>query len=155
MLRTREYAYLDDPIFHCDSCSAVYWFEERVNKGNVYGSPKYSVCCSQGKISLPPINQPPKELIDLFFSINEKRKCFFQNIRSYNNMFSFTSIGDKIDNTINNGSVAPVFRMYDQNFHLIGNLLPPGGNNPKFAQLYIHDTENEINNRISSVRLVK
>ncbi|XP_019172007.1 PREDICTED: uncharacterized protein LOC109167446 [Ipomoea nil] len=31
-------------------------------------------------------------------------------------------------------------------------LLPQHGNQPKFAQLYIHDTENEINNRIGSVR---
>ncbi|XP_031131886.1 uncharacterized protein LOC116033274 [Ipomoea triloba] len=33
-----------------------------------------------------------------------------------------------------------------------GSLLPVDGNKPKFAQLYIHDPENEITNRLQSVR---
>lgn len=145
---------MGDPIHYCENCSALFWFEERVNKRNVRGSPKYSTCCNQGKITLPPINQPPKQLLDLFFKFSEKRTHFLENIRSYNSMFCFTSMGGKIDNSINQGSAAPVFRMYGHNFHLIGSLLPPDGIKAKFAQLYIHDTENEINNRICSVRYV-
>lgn len=37
---------------------------------------------------------------------------------------------------------------------MIGSLLPIEGDVPKFAQLYIHDTQNEIYNRIYSVRYV-
>ena len=34
--------------------------------------------------------------------------------------------------------------------HLMGSLLPPNNKRPKFVQLYIYDTKNEINNRMSS-----
>ncbi|XP_019157027.1 PREDICTED: uncharacterized protein LOC109153628 [Ipomoea nil] len=61
-------------------------------------------------------------------------------------------MGAKIDRTINNGSSPPIFRIRGQNFHRIGSLIPPNGTYPKFAQLYIHDTDNEIKNRITSVR---
>ncbi|KAI9074208.1 hypothetical protein K1719_043832 [Acacia pycnantha] len=39
-----------------------------------------------------------------------------------------------------------------QNHHFIGSLLPPEGNPPVYAQLYIYDTDNEVSNRISTVR---
>ncbi|XP_019183747.1 PREDICTED: uncharacterized protein LOC109178665 [Ipomoea nil] len=61
-------------------------------------------------------------------------------------------MGGKIDRTINNGTSPPIFRINGQNFHQIGSLLPSLGIQPKFAQLYIHDTENEIENRFNSLR---
>ncbi|XP_019157984.1 PREDICTED: uncharacterized protein LOC109154705 [Ipomoea nil] len=61
-------------------------------------------------------------------------------------------MGGKIDRTINNGTSPPIFRINGQNFHRIGSLLPALGTQPKFAQLYIHDTENEIQNRSNSFR---
>ncbi|KAI9094507.1 hypothetical protein K1719_026732 [Acacia pycnantha] len=39
---------------------------------------------------------------------------------------------------------------FGQNHHFIGSLLPPQGNPPVYAQLYIYDTENEISNRMST-----
>jgi len=64
-------------------------------------------------------------------------------------MFSFTSIGGKIDSSMNNGSAPPQFILSGQNYHRIGSLLPEAGSNPKFAQLYIYDTKNESTNRMS------
>ena len=63
-------------------------------------------------------------------------------------MFAFTSMGGQIDYQINRKGGAPyVFRMNGQNYHKIGTLLPKD-NSPKFAQLYIYDTENEIRHRM-------
>ncbi|XP_075475631.1 uncharacterized protein LOC142507875 [Primulina tabacum] len=61
-------------------------------------------------------------------------------------------MGGKIDSSLNQGGSPPVFKLHGQNYHLIGSLLPCQGVSPKFAQLYIYDTENEISNRISAVR---
>lgn len=77
-----------------------------------------------------------------------------KNICVYNNMFSFTSMGGKIDHSVNNGHGPYVFRMSGHNIHFIGSMLPLPGNQPRFSQLYIYDTENEIANRMSNVRLV-
>ena len=67
-------------------------------------------------------------------------------------MFAFTSPGAKIDNKYNNGGGPPNLRIQGQSCHRIGSLLPPIGQQAKFAQLYIYDTENEIHNKIQSLR---
>ncbi|XP_019153903.1 PREDICTED: uncharacterized protein LOC109150447 [Ipomoea nil] len=61
-------------------------------------------------------------------------------------------MGGRIDKEVNTGRAPPIFRLNGQNFHLLGSLLPIEGNRPKFAQLYIHDPENEMCNRLNSVR---
>ncbi|CAH1430090.1 unnamed protein product [Lactuca virosa] len=79
--------------------------------------------------------------------MDSKSKNFMKNIRRYNSMFSFTSMGGKIDYSINKGNAPYIFRLGGQNYHSIGSLLPPNGSQPKFSQLYIYDTENENSNR--------
>lgn len=61
-------------------------------------------------------------------------------------MFSFTSLGGIVDNYINNGGGPYVCCINGQNHHKIGSLLPMDGDTPRFAQLYIYDTANEIPN---------
>ena len=65
-------------------------------------------------------------------------------------MFSFTSLGGKIDHSINNGRGPFVFRMSGENYHRIGDIVPEPGQAPKFSQLYIIDTLNEIKNRLDA-----
>ncbi|XP_076902703.1 uncharacterized protein LOC143557540 [Bidens hawaiensis] len=64
-------------------------------------------------------------------------------------MFSFTSMGGKVDSSINRGNAPFIFRLSCQNYYSMGNLLPKDGSKPKFSQLYTYDTENEISNRQS------
>jgi hypothetical protein len=52
---------------------------------------------------------------------------------------------------LNDGNGPPVFVMNGENYHHIGSLLPMPGESPKFAQLYIYDTDNEISNRMAFV----
>ncbi|KAJ0433068.1 putative helitron helicase-like domain-containing protein [Helianthus annuus] len=66
-------------------------------------------------------------------------------------MFSFASMGGRIDKTINRGNAPYVFRLSGQNYHTIGSLLPVDGDEPRFSQLYIYDTDNEVFNRQNAV----
>jgi hypothetical protein len=50
-------------------------------------------------------------------------------------MFSFTSLGGKIDTGKNNKKGPPHFTIAGQNYHRIGSLIPHNGEPPKFAQL--------------------
>ncbi|XP_019157524.1 PREDICTED: uncharacterized protein LOC109154109 [Ipomoea nil] len=143
---------LGGPEHLCEHCNSFFWYNERSSNSKSRESPKYSACCVNGKIKLPFMTKPPQKLYELFFTSNDKNRCFLKNIRSYNSMFCFTSMDGKIDRTINNRTSPPIFRINGQNFHRIGSLLPSDGIQPKFAQLYIHDTENEIDNRLNSVR---
>ena len=135
-------------------CKALMWINERLAKSRKCRTPKFSLCCMEGKVQLPMLQQPPQILIDLHLIQDENNKYFLKNIRAFNNMFSFTSMAGKVDHKINNGTAPPVFLLGGQNYHSIGSLIPPVNEKPKFAQLYIYDTENEIQNRINAVRLV-
>lgn len=91
-------------------------------------------------------------LYDLFFGDQRSSKHLQENIRSFNSMFCFTSMGGYIDKSVNTSSTPPVFRLHGQNYHRIGSLLPSDSQTPKFSQLYIYDKENEISNRITVIR---
>jgi len=60
-------------------------------------------------------------------------------------------MGGRIDNSVNDGRSAYVFRISGSNRYKIGTLLPPSGFIPKFAHLYIHDTSNELSNRLNAL----
>lgn len=138
----------------CEYCGAYFWSAERLKSDKKSDRPKYSLCCSQGKIKLPLMKQPPAMFYQLLSGQSPQSNHFIKNIRSYNNMFAFTSMGGKIDNSPNTGNSPPIFKLHGQNYHLIGGLVPTENTTPKFAQLYIYDTENEVANRINSVRYV-
>ncbi|XP_074265893.1 uncharacterized protein LOC141588345 [Silene latifolia] len=60
-------------------------------------------------------------------------------------------MGGRVDNAINKGGAPYCFRLGGQNNHNIGSLLPPLGKQPWFMQLYFHDTDNELTNRVTSL----
>jgi hypothetical protein len=49
---------------------------------------------------------------------------------------------------INDSRGPPIFKISGQVHHRIGSLLPPKDETPKFIQLYIYDTSNEVRNRL-------
>ncbi|KAI9100739.1 hypothetical protein K1719_024101 [Acacia pycnantha] len=148
--------YLDDgdACHECQVCGAEMWFAERLKGVKKNEMPQFGICCCNGKIIVPLLRRPPKELEELFFNKHSMQsKKNLKNIRTYNNMFCFTSMGGRIDHSINSRGGGPYsFVLSDQNHHFIGSLLPPQGNPPVYAQLYIYDTENEISNRMSTAR---
>ncbi|XP_016192871.2 uncharacterized protein LOC107633785 [Arachis ipaensis] len=64
----------------------------------------------------------------------------------------FTSMGAKIDHGVTTSRGPPTFILSGENYHLMGSLIPPAGNRPKFAQLYVFDTQNEVQNRMVAIR---
>lgn len=137
----------------CQDCGALVWHSERAEKYLNSIFPNVSLCCMKGKITIPYMIQPPTLIKNLFIGSDHRSNHFISNIRSYNNVFAFTSLGGKIEHGMNSGRGPPQFVISGQNYHRIGSLIPGDGNRPKFAQLYIYDTENEISNRLSHFRL--
>jgi len=45
----------------------------------------------------------PQTLSDLYYKNDRKSKFFMENIRSFNSMFAFTSMGGKIKNSMKKG----------------------------------------------------
>ncbi|KAL4596305.1 hypothetical protein ACB092_12G154600 [Castanea dentata] len=104
------------------------------------------------KVELPLLKEPPPFLGSLLNISSDQRSINFQlGIRIYNSLFAFTSLGGNVDRSVNNGSGPYVFRENGQTHHRIGLLLPVHGQKPKYAQLYIYETDNEVKNRIDAV----
>lgn len=88
----------------------------------------------------------------MFNHNSSESKNYNDNIRLYNSMFSFSSPGFKVDKGINSRRGPPTIRIQGQSCHRIGSMLPLPGRPPKFAQLYIYDTDNELQNRVHGLR---
>ncbi|GJY66898.1 hypothetical protein Tco_0469136 [Tanacetum coccineum] len=58
-------------------------------------------------------------------------------------MFAMMSFGD---DSVNKGRGPYVFKMSSQIYHWIDSLCLEEGHNPRFLQLYIYDTQDEVNN---------
>ncbi|KAJ9561491.1 hypothetical protein OSB04_006651 [Centaurea solstitialis] len=125
---TSAYLDLGDCDKGCEYCNAYFWYTERLKGGRV----KLQTPCD------------PPMLIKNLFTVNR----FMENIHAYNQMFAMTSFGAKVDDSINNGSGPFVFKVEGQISYWIGCLCPLDDDNPRFLQMYIYDTDNEIENRL-------
>jgi len=133
---------LGNMTFKCTKCGAFMWKHETHN--GPLKSPMFSTCCSQGKIDIPHIIDPPELLQKLLTESTADAKNFRQNIRAYNSSFAFTSMGVHQD-LLPPGTF--VFRIRGAIYHRIGHILPNEGEPPRFSQIYIHD--NEVDNRVA------
>ncbi|XP_022003222.2 uncharacterized protein LOC110900650 [Helianthus annuus] len=144
---SKDYVDHGDQSLTCGLCFAKLWPTEG-GKGRItLQKQTYSLCCGYGKVDLPEYKDSEPSYQMLFRCLDHESKFFLKNIRRYNSMFSFTSMGGKLDTKINKGNAPFVYRISGQNAHSMGSLLPKHGAQPKFSQLYIYDTKNELANR--------
>jgi hypothetical protein len=98
---------------------------------------------------LPAPQETPNYLDNLLNPNNGSlSKKFRREIRAYNSMFAFTSMGAVVDHSVNSRPGSYVFKVNGYCHHFMGSLLPMDNQGPKFAQLYIFDTDNEVSNRL-------
>ena len=103
----------------CLKCSALKW------KGETPG-----MCCSSGKVKLPPILKPPEPLCSLLNGETAQSKDFVKHIRLFNNMFAMTSFKSNV--VVNNGWT-PTFKVQGQVYHHAGPLHPVNANISRFT----------------------
>ncbi|GJS86701.1 DNA helicase PIF1, ATP-dependent [Tanacetum coccineum] len=141
-----SYHNIGAPSYQCVHYNASMWYEERINKGNRAVNPSFSLCCQEGKLWLPKFNPTLEPLHNLLNYNDPATTRFRDQIRVYNSMFSFTSFGARIDHLINNGKGVYTFRVNGQSYHRIGSLLLKEGTQPRYAQLWFFNMENEVRN---------
>jgi len=106
------------------------------------------MCCKGGNVSISQVDAP-QELLELFSDDSSEGRHFRQHIRSYNHVLSFTSIGVHVDeNMLAAGRGIYTSPAQDAFYHKIGGFYPNNGSIPRFLQLYIYDTEHELENRM-------
>lgn len=121
---------------YCPFCGSKIFFHETLE-----------ICCKNGKIT---IQRPttPQRILDLYIDQTELGTHFRSNIRSYNNAFAFPSMGANIDQNLANATNGVYsYRVQGSVYHSIGSSLLMDGMRPRYLQLYIYDTDHEIENR--------
>ena len=51
----------------CRYCNAQMWYDERISKDKNCGSPRFNLCCGDGKVELSLLQNPPQYLQQLLF----------------------------------------------------------------------------------------
>ncbi|GKB83788.1 DNA helicase, partial [Tanacetum coccineum] len=140
---TPSYIDLGDCDQQCHHCGCLFWYGERIRNNNYARRVEYHLCCGGGKIYMRPTPDPPIFIQQLLTNTH-----FMEHIRAYNQMFAMTSFGAKVDDSVNSGKGPYVFKVSGQIYHWIGSLCPEEGQHPRFLQLYIYDTHDEVSNRM-------
>lgn len=119
-------SYYGGPDYKCPRCHAVFWWRERVQSLSAITKRRvvYNLCCKGGKVRIPPFQKPPAFLNELLnYTGPPQTLLFIKKIRQYNCLFAFTSMGAKIDRSINNGGGPNIFKINGQVCHRIGSIL--------------------------------
>ena len=124
----------------CKFCKARKWKDE---------SP--TLCCNSGKVILPLFPDPPEMLKELLTSKSEEGKLFRKNTRTLNNALALSSLIVNVKKF--SGGFAPSVIFEGKVCQKIGPILPEDGEQPKFAQLYVHDPATEHTTRIKNMSL--
>lgn len=101
----------------CPDCQAIVWNAEAVVQETRNSPRRFSICCQQGRVKLPPRRQPPSPLKELL-----QKSSFKIMIRVANGMLAFTSMGGQIDNSVTNTPGPFSFRLHGQTHHRIYSL---------------------------------
>src|SRR6185295_3920690 len=109
------------------------------------GEPE-GLCCSKGQIQLAQLKSPP-EILELLLTGEDPdtNKPFIDQIRAYNQIFAFTSIGGaRLDTNLANAKKGVyTYKIQGQHYHQHGSLMPEVYEDeeakPKFAQIYFYD----------------
>jgi hypothetical protein len=122
--------------YECEVCKAKHFLEEQLMQCNHDQPSSFSTCCHQGKVIITPPGAPPEPLLSLLTGHDDhcmsqsfhakllNSQPFLENIRSYNNTFSFTSLGVQLDRSVMGPMSVYTFQIHGELFHLMGSLLP-------------------------------
>ncbi|CAA7019947.1 unnamed protein product, partial [Microthlaspi erraticum] len=150
-----EYNDEGDMTYRCTHCDAKFWYGERINKKKRSRNPVFTLCCMQGQVTLPLLKDPPPEIKNLIYGDDELSRHYQKHIRPYSMLFSFTSMGGRVDRSVKKGRGPQMFQLHGENYHLMGSMIPQPGDYAKFYQMYIVDMENEIENRLTFLSKAK
>ena len=106
-----------------------------------------SLCCCKGKVELPAVPPPPEPLKSLLENTHPKAKTFLKDIRLYNSALQMAS---SAINQVPMAGGPSNERIGGSVHHMAGPLHPRNGEPPRFAQLYVYDNDNELQNRLQA-----
>ncbi len=104
-------------------------------------------CCNYGKINVPLPPELPPYLESLFFGDSDEANYFRENIRAFNSLFTVASIKSKWRPKDDHGRGPYVYKCHGVVHRYIGSLKPKKGEASMGLQIYMHDSDDQIEYR--------
>ena len=141
----KELKFTDDSIGKmdsvCDKCSAKKWKTET-----------NSTCCNNGSVILDRFPDPPPALKTLWKSNSPEARLFRENSRVFNNGLALASL--KVNERKFRGSSYAPSVVFEGKVQIIqGPLMAEQNEQPRFAQIYVHDPATQHTVRINNMNL--
>ena len=74
-------------------------------------------------------------VIKNLLTANDVKSKYYQlNLTALNMVFSFTSLGGKVNNSCSNGRGPKMFQLQGESYHLMESMKPDEGDSAKFSQ---------------------
>ena len=126
----------------CPFCSALKW------KGE-----SSSTCCNGGKVQLDKFPEPPNYIKQLWKDKTPEARLFRENSRSFNNALCLSSLKVKTRTFRDGYNPSVVFE--GKVSQRCGPLIAEVGEQPRFAQIYIHDPATQHTIRMNNMYVPK
>ncbi|KAI3990072.1 hypothetical protein MKX01_013558 [Papaver californicum] len=127
----------------CPFCGALHCIDEKLSD-TVFNNHEFGTCCHRGKVQLPPLLEPPPELLELLEGNSHRSRWFRQGIRKYNAANAFTSLRCKYDTRATKGGGPPCFSLHGELRYYIGSLMPKEIGDTIYSQLFLYDPDHEL-----------
>ena len=95
------------------NCRALHFESEKLTSSTCHGKKNW-LCCLQGKVNLPDLDDPPEQMLHLLRHVNNAP--FWKKICQYNSAFVFTSVGVKLDESVTWSSGPYAFKKFMVDF---------------------------------------
>ncbi|XP_026404956.1 uncharacterized protein LOC113300036 [Papaver somniferum] len=138
--------YLGKMDVPCPFCGALHWIDEKLSDSS-FKNPELGTYCHKGKIQLPPLREPPPEIMELFEGNDYRSRLFRQGIRNFNAANAFTCLGCKYDTRAAKGSGPPCFSIHGELQHYSGSLMPKQIGDAIYSQLFLYDPAHALSIR--------
>ena len=102
-----------------------------------------------GRIQLSVLEDVPQPLKGLLKSNQLEARSFGDNIQWYNSALAFTSLGANFDTSVLQGGGPYDLKLHGELYHKHSPLIPDEGSEGSYAQLYIYDAEDALDQRVS------
>ena len=124
----------------CTGCQALHWASESSAKAPRDGMASYESCCKHGKVKVEAMRPLPEPLNALMSGDDARSRAFRVNLRRWNKEFAFTSLKFNMDNERNEiGTNFQLFQIHGAIYHRQGPLVPVGGRDALYSQIYLYD----------------
>jgi len=124
----------------CNHCSAKFFVNERLAKSSLT-TPKFGLCCGDGKIKLWSVPDPPEPLAHVLTDLSTSSRQFRRDIRRYNCALCMASMQAT---EIQFPSGPSVFKIRGEVHRFVGPMHAADGQQPKWLQTFFVDAAMQV-----------